>query len=430
MRKFQYKHYLLILLTAIAVFNLLDRYVLSLVMEPLKQEFQLSDSDLGILSGFAFAFFYAVAGIPIARWADRGNRNTIVSLTTGMWSVLVVLFGMVGNFTQLLAVRVGVAVGEAGCMPPAQSLIADYYNRAERPHAMAIYWSCGPLAIIVGYLGGGWLVEYLGWRFTFLVIGVPGIFLALLARFTLREPRLEQEHRLVKQPPSLKVVLKTLWHQRAFQSIVIAFCVGYFFSAGIGQWMPTFFMRSHGMGAGELGTWLAFVWGGFGLIGIYLGGILVARYAANKEPLQMKACAFFYGIAGLLYMMMFLTSELYHALGYMAAAQIMISVCNGAIFSAIQTLVNQHMRSVALAFIFLLANLIGLGLGPVAIGFLSDLLNPTLELESLRYALAAFCPGLIFVSVYFWKASDTIEADIHCVESQSEKENAHSCASI
>ena len=193
MNKTQYKNYLLILLTIVAAFNYVDRYVLSLMMEPIKQEFQLSDSQLGFLSGFAFALFYAVAGVPIARWADRGNRNIIVSITTGLWSVMLVLCGVVNNFTQLLLVRVGVAVGEAGCLPPAQSLIADYFDRSERPRAMAFYWLCSPLAIIIGYLGGGWLIEYVGWRFTFIVIGVPGILLALLVKFTLREPRLEQK---------------------------------------------------------------------------------------------------------------------------------------------------------------------------------------------------------------------------------------------
>ena len=162
MPKFVYKHYMLGLLTVVAAFNYLDRFVLSLLMEPIKQELHLSDSQLGLLTGIAFALFYAVAGIPIARWADRGNRNTVVTVTTALWSAMVALFGLAGNFSQLLLVRVGVAVGEAGCLPPAQSLIADYFNRAERPRAMAIYWMCGPIATIIGYLGGGWLAETVG----------------------------------------------------------------------------------------------------------------------------------------------------------------------------------------------------------------------------------------------------------------------------
>ena len=254
MGKFQYRHYMLALLTVVAVFNYLDRYVLSLAMEPIKQEFQLSDSELGFLSGFAFALFYAVAGVPIARWADRGNRNIVVSLTTGLWSVMLVLCGVVVNFSQLLLVRVGVAVGEAGCLPTAQSLVADNFNRSERPRAMAIYWSCYPLAVIFGFLAGGWLVEFYGWRITFIVIGVPGILLALLAKFTLREPRLAQKNCAIAPPFSLTAVLTTLWQQRTLRSIIMAFVVSYFFTMGLSQWLPTFFIRSYGMSSGELGA--------------------------------------------------------------------------------------------------------------------------------------------------------------------------------
>ena len=161
MGKFQYKDYLLIVLTVVAAFNYLDRFVLSLLLEPIKQEFKLNDSQLGFLTGFGFALFYAVAGIPIARWADRGNRNIIVAVTTGLWSAMVALCGMAGNFMQLLLARVGVAAGEAGCLPPASSLIADYFDRTERPQAMAIYWLCVPLAVVIGYMGGGGLLTIL-----------------------------------------------------------------------------------------------------------------------------------------------------------------------------------------------------------------------------------------------------------------------------
>ena len=409
---------MLVLLTVVGTFNFLDRMVLSLVMEPIKQEFQLSDSQLGFLSGIAFALFYAVAGVPIARWADRGNRNVIVTITTGLWSVMVVLCGLVGNFTQLLLVRVGVAIGEAGCTPPAQSLIADNFDRSERPHAMAVYWLCGPLAVIIGYLGGGWLIEYVGWRITFMVIGVLGILLALLVKITLREPRLERNKHAVKPPPSLKTVLTTFWQQRTFRYIAMAFSVSYFFSMGLGQWLPTFFMRSYGMGVGEIGTWFAMV-GSCSLFGTYMGGVLITRYAAKKEALQMQACAIALGLSGLSYIMVFLSSNQYHAMAYMVAAGVMLSMTSGAVFSAIQSLVNDHMRSIALAVIFLLANLIGFGLGPLAAGLLSDLLVQTFGQDSLRYALAAFSPGFIWVGFYYWKAASTIEGDIRSVELQA-----------
>jgi MFS family permease len=338
---------------------------------------------------------------------------------------MVVFCGVVGNFTQLLLVRVGVAVGEAGCLPTAQSLIADYFDRAERPHAMAIYALGGPLAVVIGYLGGGWLIEHYGWRITFMVIGVPGVLLALLVKFTLREPRLRHKNRALKPPPSFKVVLTTLWQQRTFRTIAIAFSVSSFFSMGLLQWLPTFFMRSYGMGVGELGAWFALVWGGCGLFGTYLGGVLATRYVAHREALQMQACAFLFGSGGLLYILVFLSSDEYHAIAYMAVAGTVMPMCSGIIFSAIQSLVNDHMRSMALAVIFLLANLIGFGLGPFAVGLLSDQLAQTFGQESLRYALAAFSPGFLWVGFYYWKAASTIEADIRCVESDGDSLEAN-----
>jgi len=416
MPKLQYKHYMLGLLTVVAAFNFLDRYVLSLVLESIKQDLQLSDSQLGLLTGFAFALFYAVAGIPIARWADRGDRNTVVSVTTALWSTMVALCGLMGNFTQLLLVRVGVAVGEAGCLPPAQSLIADYFDRAERPRAMAIYWMCSPIAVIIGYLGGGWLAEYFGWRITFMIIGLPGILLAILVKLTLREPRLEQKTHSVITQPSFKVVLNTLWLQPTFRHIVLAFCVTFFFGTGISLWLPTFFIRSHGMETGELGAWLAFVWGVCAVFGTYLGGVLATHYAAGKEGLQMRTIALAHILYGILFVTVYLSSNKYNALALLAALTIIGAAVNGPIFSAIQSLVNDRMRSVALALIFLFANLIGFGLGPLVAGVLSDLLAPKFGQESLRYALLMLSPGYLWAAFHYWRASHTIEDDIRKVE--------------
>lgn len=407
------------LLTIIAAFNYLDRFVLSLLLEPIKQEFQLNDSQLGFLTGFAFASFYAVAGIPLARWADRGNRNTIVSVTTALWSTMVAMCGLVGGFSQLLLVRIGVAVGEAGCVPPAQSLIGDYFGRTERPRAMAIYWMCFPIAVIIGYLGGGWLAETVGWRMTFILMGLPGLLLAIIAKLTLREPRLMRKTSKVEGQPSFKMVLNTLWNQRSLRHIVTAFCVAYFFFAGIVQWLPTFFIRSHAMETGELGIWFAFSWGVCAVLGGYLGGALTSRYAAHQEGIQMRAVALVFVVWGGLYVMVFLSSNKYQALVFMAATGMVSALTTGPIFSAIQSLVNERMRSVAIALTFLLANFIGLGLGPLLVGWISDLLAPMYGQESLRYASVLFTPGVLWVSYHYWKAAATIENDIRRNESEA-----------
>lgn len=427
MAKVHYKYYLLVLLTVVATFNYLDRGVIALAMESLKEDFQLSDSQLGLMSGFAFAFFYAIAGIPIARWADRGNRNHVIALTTGLWSVMIVASSLVGNFVQLLLVRVGVAVGEAGCVPPAQSLISDYFNRAERPRAMAIYWLAGPLAGILSFLGGGWLIEEFGWRITFIVIGLPGILLALLVKFTLREPRLKpladrgaetpvNERTKVQQEP-LTTVIKTLFRKPAFRHIVMGFCVSLFFGAGIGVWIPAFFMRTHDMGAGELGGWLALYWGIGGLFSTYLGGFLVTRYLPNQERLQFRLIAVLIIFCAVFHALCYLSNNKYMALAYVSIViGGLVPLMQAPAFAAIQSLVEERMRSIALAFIFMLANLIGLGLGPVAVGVVSDALAPSMGQESLRYALLLFSPGYLWCAFHNWKAAGTIEEEINAVE--------------
>ena len=423
LNKIQYKHYLLGLLTVIAAFNYLDRGVLALAMQSIKQDFQLSDSQLGLMSGFTFALFYAIAGIPIARWADRGNRNHVVSSTTVLWSAMVSISGLVSSFTLLLLVRVGVAVGESGCVPPAQSLLSDYFGREKRPQAMAIYWMSTPLSAVLAYLGGGWLIEQFGWRTTFIVIGLPGIFLAILAKLTLREPRLTRKTKNVgittkqSNSVSLKTILMILLRKRAFRHVVMVFCISLFFGAGIGVWIPTFFMRSHGMAAGELGTWLAFTWGFGGLLFTFLGGFLATRYAPNREGLQMKSIAVIVVLCTIFHIICYLSANKYQAL-------IMVSIVVGGlipmtsapIYSAIQTLVEKDMRAIALAFIFMVANLIGLGLGPVAVGVISDLLAPSFGQESLRYTLLLFSPGYLWCALHSWKTANTIEEDIKSVE--------------
>src|SRR5688500_10553590 len=169
MTESRYKQYLLAVLLVVLASNYMDRLALGLLLQDIKVDLALSDTQLGFLSGIAFALFYSVMGLPIARWADRGNRVAIITFTTVLWSAAVALCGVAGNFVQLLLIRMVVAVGEAGCIPPAHSLIADYFTRAERPRAVAIYMLGGQLSV-VGYFAAGWLNELYGWRVTFMLL--------------------------------------------------------------------------------------------------------------------------------------------------------------------------------------------------------------------------------------------------------------------
>ena len=438
MRNHNYKNYLLVVLLVIYAFNWQDRIALGLVMQDIKSELSLSDTQLGLLTGIAFALFYSVMGIPLARWADRGNRVALIALTVALWSLMVALCSMAESFMQMLVIRMAVAVGEAGCMPAAQSLIPDYFTRAERPRAVSIYMLGGPLSVVFGYFGAGWLNQLYGWRITFMLIGLPGLVLAPLAWFTLREPRHEKlashvaetacsstealcvdasspestAQWQVQPQPSVKEVCLTLWGNKAFRHLLFAYSVLCFSGSGIWQWAPAFFVRSHGLQTGEIGTWFAIIWGAVGSFGTYWGGELASRYASNNERLQLRVIAGAVTTFGFIIPFIFLTHNHYLAFAIMGFAAVMFRAIDGPLFATLQTLVPPHMRATAIALVFLFANLIGMGIGPLMTGMLSDALRPWAGNESLRYALMAMFPGYLWGGWHLWRASQTVTGDV------------------
>jgi MFS transporter, Spinster family, sphingosine-1-phosphate transporter len=398
---------------AILAFNFVDRLALGIVLEDIKADLELTDTQLGFLTGIAFALFYAVMGIPIARWADRGNRVTIITVTTALWSAMVALCAAAGSFAQLLLIRVGVAVGEAGCLPPAQSLISDYFTRAERPRAVGIYTMGAPLSLFFGYFAAGWLNESYGWRATFVILGMPGVALAAVAWLTLREPRCRTAPSV---PPaaqtSVTEVLSTLWANTTFRRLLLCISVSNFFMYGILQWLPSFFIRSYGLSTGEIGSGFALSLGLSGVLGNYWGGMLASRYAADNERLQLRVMAVLWGSSALLFACVYLVPSSYLALFFLGLGGMALTFTNGPLFAMIQTLVTPRMRAMAVAIVQLFANLIGLGLGPLAAGALSDALRPLFGDESLRYALIALCPGYLLCVWLAWRASQSVMADL------------------
>jgi MFS family permease len=422
MNRTTYRNYLLAVLLVVLAFNCVDRVALGMVLQSIKHDLALSDTQLGFLTGIAFALFYSVMGIPLARRADRGNRITLISVTTAMWSVAVVLCGLAGSFLQLLLIRIGVAIGEAGCMPTANSLIADYFSRPERPRAVARYLLGGPLSLVLGYCLAGWINQYYGWRSVFVILGLPGIGLALLVRLTLKEPRLAQP--LLKSTghaentpssdsqPTFADVGRTLWHNKTFRHLSLSYSVTAFFGYGMTQWQPAFFIRSYGLGTAELGVWFAAIYGLAGSLGMYWGGELASRYAPNKEQLQLKVMAAAYVAAGAVSASVYLAPNRYLAFSLMAVSVIASGVCAGPLFAAIQTLVPERMRAQSIALIFLFANLVGMGLGPLAVGAISDVLRSVTGEESLRYSLLVLCPGYLWSAWHVWRAGQTVAGDL------------------
>ena len=430
MKECTYRNYLLGVLLLILATNYMDQLTLGLVLQSIKLDLDLSDTQLGFLSGIAFALFYSVAGLPIARWADRGDRVVIISVTALLWSLMVIACGLTRTFIQLVLVRVGVAVGEAGCIPPAHSLIADSFARAERPRAVGVYLLGNSLSIAVGYAFAGWVNQLYGWRTTFILLGLLGLAPAALAWLTLHEPR-RSFSRMARRgasvsrdlmppggevgatrQPGAREVCATLWSNATFRHLLFGFSVVYFFSTGISQWQPAFFIRSYGLETGELGTRLAVIYGAGGFAGTLLGGVLSSRYAANNERLQLCAMAIAYCCYGLLCTLVYVVSSQHIAFVFMTLAAVLGAATSAPLFATIQTLVPPRLRAISIALVYLFANFIGLGLGPLATGVLSDLLRPAFGEESLRYALLALCPGYVWVAWHLWRASRTVASDL------------------
>jgi MFS family permease len=413
----RYRNYLLTVLLVILAFNFVDRMALGLVLQDIKTDLHLSDTQLGLLTGIAFALFYSVMGIPIARWADRGNRVLIIALTTAFWSAAVAICGLIGSFSQLMLTRIIVGVGEAGCVPTAHSLIAEYFTRAERPRAISVYMQGIPASVVVGYFVAGWLNEFYGWRMMFLAIGLPGFLLAGLAWFSLRDPRGKKREVAASTPvhPNLKEVWVTLWASATFRHLLYSYSVSFFFSYGVLQWTPAYFVRSFGLKSGQLGTWLAVIYGVSCVVGTYLSGEWATRRAAHNERLQLQVLTIVICISCIFCTFVYLpalTPNYYLAFVWLGLFSMTTVTLNIPAFAVIQTLVPAHMRAMAIALVYLFANLIGMGFGPWATGALSDALWPWVGKESLRYALLALSPGFFWVAWHLWQASRTVTSEL------------------
>ena len=420
MREAAYKKYLLSVLLVTLAFNNQDRLLFGIALQDIKNDLALSDTQLGLLTGIAFALFYSLVGVPIARWADRGDRVRILAICTALWSLAVALCGAATTFLQLLLIRIAVAVGEAGCIPPSHSLISDHFTRSERPRAIAIFQLGAPLSALIGYFLAGWLIELYGWRWTFVWLSLPGVALAVLAGVTLREPRRARSEagfardsgRVGSGVPSLKEIVTTLWGISTFRHLLFGFSVLSFFSSGIAQWNAAFFMRSHGMSAGEVGTWFTIMYGALGLLGTYLGGAWAVKYASGNERLQLAAATAAYVLFGVVSTGIYLSSNPYLAISLSGLAAMGTFAVSGPLYAVIQTLVPQSMRAVAIALIFLFISLIGTGLGSLAVGILSDVFRHAAGAESLRFALLALSPGYLWAAWHFWKASRTVMKEL------------------
>ena len=408
------RNYALSVLVVVYTFNFIDRQILSILLEPIKQDLGLSDSALGMLTGFAFALFYATLGIPIARFADRGNRRNLIALALTIWSGMTALSGLAQNFWHLLLARIGVGVGEAGCSPPAHSMIADYFPAENRATALGIYSLGIPFGILFGFIAGGWLNEFFGWRVAFFVVGIPGVLLALLVRYTLREPpRGMAEGRVAdEQQPTVMETFRFLWSKRSFRHMAVGGGLTAFVGYGVVTWVPSFLIRSYGMSTGDVGTYLGLILGIPGGIGIALGGYLADRYGARDTRWYLWVVAVALIACVPLSFGVYLSATAFASLMFLIIPILLGNFYQATTFSQTQGLVSLRMRSVAAAVLLFILNIIGLGAGPQAVGILSDVLQPQYGDESLRYALLILSLVNVWSAYHYYLAGKYLKDDL------------------
>ena len=408
------RNYALGVLVVVYTFNFIDRQILSILLEPIKQDLELSDTALGMLTGFAFALFYATLGIPIARLADRGNRRNIIAWSLTIWSAMTALSGIAQNFWHLLIARIGVGVGEAGCSPPAHSMIADYFPAENRATALGIYSLGIPVGILFGFIAGGWLNEFFGWRVAFFVVGVPGILLALLVRWSLREPDrgMAEGRQANADQPGIMETFTYLYQKPSFRHMAVGGGLTAFVGYGIVTWVPSFLIRSYGMDTGEVGTYLGLILGIPGGIGIALGGYLADRYGAKDTRWYLWVVTVALLIAVPITVGVYLSSSATASLLFLILPVLLGNFYQATTFSQAQGLVPLRMRAVAAAVLLFILNIIGLGAGPQMVGVVSDLLAPTYGDESLRYALLALSFVNIWAAYHYYLAGKTLKQDL------------------
>ncbi|MDG2412134.1 MAG: MFS transporter [Halioglobus sp.] len=411
------RRYALVLLTVVYAFNFIDRQLLAILQESIKTDLGLSDGQLGLLAGFAFAIFYVTAGIPIARWADRSNRRNIVAGAVFLWSFMTAISGFTQNYVQLLLARIGVGVGEAGGSPPSHSIISDIFPPEKRASAMGFYSTGVNIGILFGFLLGGWLNEFFGWRVAFIVVGIPGIFVALLVRATLAEPMRglsENKHTAPEEPsPSLGQTLSILWSRRSFRHMSFAAALNAFCGYSTASWTASFMIRSHSMSTGELGTWLAMISGVGGAVGVIAGGILADKLALRDKRwyVWVPAAA---GVISVPFMAaVYIADTAYIALLLSIIPGLLHNVYLGSTIATTHGLVGLRMRALSSAILFLILNIIGLGLGPLLVGMLSDLLQASEGSHSLRQAMLYLLPPIMaWSTIHFLLAARSLRADL------------------
>ena len=412
---------MLFALLLVYILNFLDRQIVNILAEPIKGELGLSDTQLGLLAGPAFAVFYAVLGIPIARYADNAktNRVWLISICLAVWSGMTAICGFAQNFAQLALARIGVGVGEAGCTPAAHSLIADSVPAEKRSSAIAFFGLGIPIGGLLGLIIGGIVNDQYGWRIALMLVGMPGILLAFLLPLLIRDPRrcADSAHFNTADSPlkaklSIKDAVREVFASKAYLYVFIAASFTAFLSYGKGLWTISFFIRSHGLSTTEAGLAMAVALGISGIIGTWLGGKMADIFGKRDKRHILTLPAIGMAIAAPILFAGYWAEDWRIAVALLILPTILNSAYYGPAYGCVQGLVRPEARAIAASLVVFGQNLIGLGMGPLLFGMLSDWLQPMAGGESVRWVLyGAAWLGLI-PAFFFWRASLRLNAEL------------------
>lgn len=408
------RNYTLFMLVLIYASSHVDRQIVSILAESIKQDLLLSDTQLGFLIGLSFAIFYATLGIPIAILADRYSRRNIIGISVIVWSVMTALSGLAANYLQLALARIGVGVGEAGSSPPSHSMISDLFPPESRATAMGIYSVGINIGILVGFLVGGWIDEWYGWRMAFFVVGIPGIILGILMFTTVREPA-----RTVPPKPLRTNFFGEMWDTfkimmsiPSLRHIAIGCTLVVFVGYGALYWNGVYFRRIMGLSAGETGTILALVGGIIGGIGTFTGGWLADKLAQRDVRAQLW-------LTGGVKIAILPIAYWYYLTTDVGTAIILTSISSffGGFYLSVSFALNQSLlpvanRALGAAILLFLINIIGLGVGPQLVGVLSDFFSSDYGKDGLRYALIAVVSINIWGALHYLYAARFLEEDL------------------
>ena len=410
-------NYVLAVLFVVIMLNFLDRQVISIVAEPIKQEMGLSDKQIGLMTGLSFALFYTTLAIPVALLADKWHRSRIIAIAVGIWSLMTILCGAANNFIQLFLARVGVGIGESASGPASHSLIADYFPPERQASALGVYGAAVPLGAFVALAGGGWIVENFDWRTAFFIAGAPGIFVALIVWWSVKEPRghvsLKEAFKPQPDQQTLKEALTELWSKPTYWHLVMAGILIQFVSYGTAAFYGSLYVRVFGVGYGELGLKLGLMVAIAGMSGAWLGGKVGDRFDKERPGSSLKVIAATFIVAVPCTFAAVSVDNINLSICLLGVTTFAATFYYGPNFSLIQTLAGDRTRAMAVAIYLLFAGLIGLGFGPIFVGAVSDFISggdPSLEANGIRGGVATIALFNIWTAFHFWRAQRLVAA--------------------